>query len=751
MTRRAIWNHSPSLGILIAGALFIFASATRLALAHEGHAALPTKGSQVDLANGTVILSPEAHKNLGVETAEATLRQPEEKVLAYASLVVPWSRHAMASSRVGGRIAALNVKPGQEVKAGQVLAEIESLELESLQAEFTNARNDAQLSAKLLKQAEALGAERVVARRDLYESRTKHHENTDAETIARNKLLTAGLNNEDVDLLASDSPRILASFPIRSPIGGTVIHADLAAGKVIEPSEHLFEIVNLSKIWVKIGVLERDINRIEVGQKVRLKLTAYPSKVIESIVQVKVPYLDPETHLGSVWADLENPAGQEPIFLPGLHGQAEIIISPPQKMLAVPATALFGDRAERYVLVEEAASARSFEYRKQDVAVSLLTSEFAYLSPGNVFAGDRIVTTGGHELTAYFFPGTLRLGPEAAKNIGLRVEAAKLRSVERIIELDGNVDLPPESRATVSTQLPGVLRRIVAERGQAVQVGEVLAEITGLEIQNLQLQFLKAHLRSELLQALLTSRRQLNAERNLAAQQLWQTESQYNAAVNERETARRKLQAIGLSDEDVKTILLEKRVLDSVPVRAPISGTLVRFDKTLGQSLAAQEPLFEIDDLSTVWVEAYLPEREAPHVRIGQRARVRLVAQPDTIFEGTVVRSSRILGAESRTLSAWIELKSASGGQIQRNMLANIALPTRQATPSLAVPLAAIVQESIRSYVFVQHKDGRFERRLVRTGLADDRFVQVISGLKPGEMTAVHGAADLQTSYASVR
>lgn len=736
----------------VIGALLIVVCAARSAPAHEGHAALPTKGSQVDLAKGTIILSPEAHQSLGVETAEVTLRQPAETVLAYATLVVPWSRHAMASSRLGGRVAGLLVNPGERVEAGQVLAEIESLELESLEAEFFDARNSQRLSKKTLKQAEALGTDQVVARRDLYESRTTHHENFDAETIARNKLLTAGLLDDDIaSRLADNSPRPLASLPVRSPIDGTIIHADLAVGKVIEPSEHLFEIVDLSRMWVKIGVLERDIERIEVGQKVKLKLTAYPSKVFDCKVEVKVPYLDPQTHLGTVWADLENPAGREPTFMPGLYGQAEIVVSPPKKLLAVPTAALYGEGGERFVLVEETASARSFEYRKQDVALALVTPEFAYLSPGDLFAGDRVVTTGGHELAAYFFPNVLRLSPDAAQNIGLRVEAARPRPVESIRELDGRIDLPPESRATVSTQLPGVLRKIVAERGQTVAAGDVLAEITGLEIQNLQLQFLKAHLRGELLKGLLDSRRELAASRNLAARQLWETESQYNAAVNDRDTARRKLRAIGLSDDDLETIVSEKRVLDSVPVRAPIGGTLVKFDKVLGQSLAAQEPLFEIDDLSTVWVEAYLSERDVGHVRIGQRARVRLVADPAAVLEGAFVRSSRILGVENRTLSAWIELKNVPPEKMQRNMLANIALPVRQGAPALAVPLDALVRESIRTYVFVRHKDGRFERRLVRTGLADDRFVRVLSGLKTGEMVAVHGAADLQTAYASVR
>lgn len=742
-----IRHRAPLVGVMLTLAVTI-----SRAHAHEGHAALPTKGSQVDVAKGTIVLSPDAHQSLGVETAEVTLRMPEEKVLAYATLTATWRGHAFASSRLGGRITALKVNPGQQVKAGEVLAEVESIELESLQSEFVMARNDARLSARIARQAESLDTQRVIARRDVYESRTKRHEDFDAEAIARNKLLTVGLTDEDIDAMpVGDLPRVTSALRLRSPISGTVIHADLAVGKVIEPREHLFDIVDLSTMWVKIGVLERDLARVEPGQKVRLRLAAYPGKMFESEVAVKAHYLDAKTHLATVWADLKNPADSAPTFLPGLYGEAEIVVSPSRKVLAVPAAALFGEGGERYVLIEEAAGKRSFEYRKRSVAVSFVTAEYAYLLPGDVFAGDRVVTTGGHELASYFYPGTLRPGPEAAKNIGLRVEAARPRAVESVVEMDGLVELPPEGRAAVSTPLPGVLQTILAERGQRVRAGDVLAKISGLEIQNLQIQFLKAHLRAELLGELLKRRRELSAARDIARRQLWETESQYNASVNDRDTARRKLRSIGLLDDDLRTIMSEKRILDTVPVRAPIDGVVVRFDKVLGQSLAAQEPLFEIDDLSRVWVEAYLSEREVGKIRVGQPARVRLVARPELVLEGAVVRSSRVLGVENRALSAWIELKNVGEQRLLRNMIAEITLPLQRAAPSLAVPLASIVRQSTRSYVFVRQTNGRFERRLVRTGRADDRFIEVVGGLKAGEMVAVQGAADLQTAYASVR
>ena len=105
--------------------------------AHEGHAPLPTKGAQIDIAKGLITLSPEAQRTLAVKTAAVELQQPNEKLLAYAMVVAPWQQHAFATSRAAGRIAKLNVNPGQRVTAGQVLAEVESLELETLQPSRT--------------------------------------------------------------------------------------------------------------------------------------------------------------------------------------------------------------------------------------------------------------------------------------------------------------------------------------------------------------------------------------------------------------------------------------------------------------------------------------------------------------------------------------------------------------------------------------------------------------------------------------
>src|SRR5262249_44736728 len=109
--------------------------------AHEGHAPLPSKGAQVDAAKGSIVLSREAREALDVRTAEVEVRALPDVISAYATLVAPWSRHGYASSRLPGQIAAIYVQAGQQVTAGQLVAEVRSLELDNLYLELLNAQN----------------------------------------------------------------------------------------------------------------------------------------------------------------------------------------------------------------------------------------------------------------------------------------------------------------------------------------------------------------------------------------------------------------------------------------------------------------------------------------------------------------------------------------------------------------------------------------------------------------------------------
>jgi RND family efflux transporter MFP subunit len=742
-----------ALGLLLSAAAWVWA--------HEGHEPLPTRGVQVVKDTGGqavgIVLSREARGALDVRTAAVEQRPVEDALLAYVQLTAPWQRHAYAAARLPGRIVRLHVRPGQRVAAGQLLAEVDSLELHNLQLEIVNAAVEARLACRVYADLETSGRKGAVPEQRLLDARVRQQQSINALDVARAKWTSLGLPAADFEErvqdpahgpLSSDGHRVRL-LPVVSPIAGVIIHADLAVGKVVEPAEHLFEIVDLSTVWARIGVLEKDLHRVTVGQPVELRLAAYPGETFRSRVQATGLDLDPRTHLGTVWADLANPDGQEPRLMPGMHGQARLLLPEAARVLRAPAEAVVAAGAERYLLVEDAATARGSQYRKQNVVVGRQTPAAVEIHSDAIVPGDRVVTQGSHELAGFFVPGVLRPSPEAARGIGLRVASARPQVVEEVLEVEGTVEVPPDRRTFVSAQLSGNLAKIHAERGQAVRAGDVLAEVASLELQNLQLDLLRAHLDAELLDQSL--RRFRAAPDSFPSRQLLETEGQYQAAINRLASGRQKLAAVGLTPAQIDRLVTDRQLVEALPLRAPRDGVLVNFDKFLGQMVKAEEPVFEVQDATRPWVRAYLSPREVGRVRLGQSARVYLVAEPDFVGEGTVVRNAGVVEATDQTLSVWIELARQPGPPLRHNLLARVVLTGRRPEPTLAVPRAAVVRDGSRSYVFVRQADGTFTRCQVEMGRADDRFVSIVGGLRPDESVAVQGAAELQTAHAAVR
>lgn len=714
---------------------------------HEGHQPLPTKGVQIDLKAGHLTLSRSARDVLDVRTVEVRTGQVEGVVRAYATIVAPWAHHAFIASRLPGKVVKLHVRPGDVVTQGQVLAEMDSLDLQTLQLDYQQAVNDLELSQTLLASITPAAQTGAVPGNRLAEAENSHRQNQNTLDVLRAKAV--GLQVAEASLAFSEdntasSPRL----KIISPISGVVVHADIAVGKFVEPTEHLFEIVDTSKVWAKIGVLESDLYKVHDEQLVRLAFNAAPDIEIEAQIDTVGSMLDPLTRQATAWATIDN-ANSPFRLLPGMTGQAKFQAMNRPEGPVVPTSSVFSDGAERYVFVEETSTKENSEYRKKPVVVGHQTSELAQLVAGDVFPGDRVVTRGGHELSSLFFLGVLRLSPQTARSIGLTVENVSKHSVEQTLSIDGAVDIPPQRRTTASSQMPGSIRAIRVSRSQEVKAGDILADIASLELQDLQLELIKAHLDHRLWND--TLNRLQGAGEAVSKRTVWETEGRVKTLSTQLLNLQQKLRSLGLSPAQIEEIVDTRRVVDTLPVRAPIDGIVVDFDRVLGQVIRADESLFEIHDLSQARIQAYVGEQDSSRLQVGQPARIRLVANPDAEITGTVERVGPVVGTESRTQAAWITLQPPAGFRLQHNMLARVHLTTGQPSPTLAVPNIAVVKDGLRSFVFIQKPDGSFDRRLVRTGRADDRFVEVTDGLTVDERIAVGGVSQLQTAFAALR
>jgi membrane fusion protein, heavy metal efflux system len=489
------------------------------------------------------------------------------------------------------------------------------------------------------------------------------------------------------------------------------------------------------------------------GQTVEMTLTSFPDYRFIGEIDVVDSYLDPKTHLGIVWATLHNNNKDAPKLFPGMSGRVQIQSKSPiesiRESITIPLAAVIRDGAERFVLVEQERTEASSTYKKQTVALGRRDGELIEVRGGELYPGDRVVVRGSHELGGFFAKGVLRVSPETANDIGLMVAKPAAQTISRTISIDGVIDVPPTQRSIAAVQLGGAIEQILVDRGEKVSRGQLLALIHSQPFQDLQLELLRADVETRLNQSIVNSLR--SASDAIAQRQLWEAENKLLQFTSRRDGLIQQLRTVGLDASQIESLLHDKELVLALPVRAPIDGVIVGFDKFLGHVVQPDEPLFEVHDLSQAWVKGFISERDLASVQIGQQVRVRFVASPDEVIAGTVVRSGQAVSELDRTLSIWMELKQMPTFALQHNMLARITIETGSSEPGLAVPHEAIIREGTRAYVFVEQADKSFERRFVTTGTSDDRHVFILSGLSSDEAIATGGAAALQSGYAALK
>jgi RND family efflux transporter MFP subunit len=608
------------------------------------------------------------------------------------------------------------VAPGRSVRAGEPLAEIESLELENLHQEILQTRTERRLAERVLASLrESAGA---VAGQTVFEAETALEKLKSAEIVGRMKWRSLGLLDAELDLFLSDPSKRVHRLVVAAPIDGTVIHVDVSLGRVVEPGEHLVEIVDRSTVWAKIGVLERDLDQMAIGAKAEIRFTARPEERRDVVLDAVAPALDGEGMTATAWATIENSSQADMVWLPGMTGRAKLFKETSGDAKTVPASALVDDGLSRYVLVEEAAAEKQSEYRRKDVVVVRRNARSVEVRSPSLFPGDRVVTRGAQQLGGFFIPAVLKLGPEAATTIGLKTDAVERRTLERVLEFDGVVELPPDSKSSAGPRLAGNILRIHVDRGQAVKRGDLLAEVHSVEFQSLQLDLIREDLASKLAERRLESIRRI--EGAVARRQVLEIEAAALSARNRRDTLRRRLEAVGVSAARIDELLEKGRLVDAMPVRAAIDGVVSSFDKVLGQAVGSGEPLFVVVDLSRSIVKALAAERNAGSLTVGQAARVRFASNPPRILTGKVARTSGVFSAENQALAFWVDIHDPAPKRFRPGQLARVSvvLDVPTAAAVLVVPRAALVNEAGRSFVFIRKPDGAFERRQVASTTA---------------------------------
>ncbi len=736
-----------------------------IAFAHEGHEPIPSKGASVDAKRGTIALSAISRELLDVRTGEVVALRHQDSVRTFATIESPWGRKAFVASMLPGRVTAIHVRSGERVEAGQLLAEVESRDLELLHREQVDAARDLEYAKKIL---ELLGPSRQTGA--VPELRVFEAENTMLRS--RNRLWLVEKKGSVLELPWHDEKHSATeqtgrehwgTLFVRSPITGIVLQQDSVIGQSVAPNTHLFQIVDNSQLWVRLHVLESDAHKLAIGTPVELILNAFPGRVWKTKIDAISQGIDPATQQIAAWCTLNSDAINTGIQ-PGMTGRAVFFREAMQERLSVPRSALWSDGLSHYVFVETASTKQGSEYERRFVWVdteriakpdapnpagNAIDSDFVELTAGGLFTSDRVVIQGTHELAGLLSRSSLRLDDRMAKNLGIEFQKANPRTINDILSINTQVDLMPMKRLRVAPQLTGTLKRLHVDRGQQVKAGTVLAELASLEAVDMQLNWIESLLDYELQREML--QRLSTAAGSVSPRVLLDLQNSLEKTQTRSASQEHQLELIGFDADMLREIATRKTVFDAFPLRAPSDSVVIDFVGTTGDVIELGEALFELHDPSGFQVIGFVPAKDSAKVVVDQRVRVQFDAFPNRDFLGKVAAISPAVAKDSGALSIWMELHDSQGLGFRNRMLGRASVTIGAGTSSLAIPRSAIVREGLIAFVFVRSMNGNIERRQVTTGPEDDQHVSILTGLQLGEEVAVTQVMGLQTAHASIR
>ena len=311
-------------------------------------------------------------------------------------------------------------------------------------------------------------------------------------------------------------------------------------------------------------------------------------------------------------------------------------------------------------------------------------------------------------------PGTVRISGDKVQLLGVRTQAAEARDLKRTIRAVGTIQPDERSLYKVAPRFEGWIEKLhVNTTGQPVFRGQVLMEVYSPELVSAQEEYQIA-LRG------LSDVEKAGADAQATMQRL-------------ADGVLRRLQNWGISEREIERLQQGGRPQRLLAYRSPVNGVVLQKPSVEGMRFMPGEVLYEIADLSSVWMIADVSEQDLGFVRAGQQARVRITAYPAREFQGRVVFVYPALEAATRTGRVRVELPNREG-LLKPAMYADAELASgRPGGKALAVPDSAVLDSGAQQIVLVQRGEGLFEPRAVKLGMRADGYVEVKDGVQAGE------------------
>jgi cobalt-zinc-cadmium efflux system membrane fusion protein len=348
---------------------------------------------------------------------------------------------------------------------------------------------------------------------------------------------------------------------------------------------------------------------------------------------------------------------------------------------------------------------------------------------------------------------------ESAASHAIETETVTPQQIAGMISATGKILVPEDRVAVIGPVNQGRLVRLYAGQGSRVRKGQKLAELESADIDQAESDYLKALADAE------NARRTAAAEIKLAQETYDRTKVLYEktiapgknlqAAEHDLEVAkasaassiagtkaaltaaRRKLLILGLQDSAIDALSTKSDLAAVFSLNSPIDGIVVERNATIGATVGPDANLFKIIDISRVWIDANVFEKDLERVKNGQEVKLKVPAFPNTTFSGRVILIASVVDPDTRSVKVRTEVPNPDG-RLKPDMFANVEIITDLNRGGISVPQSAVLNDGGKSVVFVAEADG-YKKRVVTEGIKGNDQVEIIDGLTAGDKVVVKG------------
>ena len=338
---------------------------------------------------------------------------------------------------------------------------------------------------------------------------------------------------------------------------------------------------------------------------------------------------------------------------------------------------------------------------------------------------------------------TLDLSPSQLDAIKIEPVGSYLFPVEK--EAVGGISFADDLSVQVFPSYQGKIIQSLVELGDEVQKGQPLYTIDSPDLIQNESTLIGAAATLELTSKELERARSLNGTNGVSERELEQATSDQQTAEGALRAARDAVRVFGKTDAEIDQMIASRKIDPVLVVRSPIAGQVTSFDGPPGLLVQPGNPPapYTVTKISIKWMLADVIETDIPLLHLGQPVEVKVTAYPDRVFHGKISKIYATVDPDTHRATIRSEITDPRN-ELRPGMLANFVIRVHDPVEATALPANAVVREADGTMTAWVTSDRRhFVQRVVKTGLRTDGRVQILAGLRPGELAVTDGAVFL--------